>query len=113
MKAAMHTGGGLLWNVKILVLLSTKIFCASSDYNDGEDEDYDDDDGLITATLSTQVAFRTYQSQLRQSSAATTCQCQDQLMAQIGAVQDATHKTLHQLINRMNALAFNVSDAGR
>jgi hypothetical protein len=33
-------------------------------------------------------------------------------MAQLSAVQDATHATLHQLIDGMNALAFNVNNAG-
>ncbi len=76
-------------------------------------EDNNDNNKSITATVATQVAALTFQSQLVQSTAANTSQCQDQQMAQIVAVQDATHKTLHGLINRMNALAFNVSDAGR
>ncbi len=54
-------------------------------------------------TVATQVAALTYQSQLTQSTAAN--------MAQLSAVQDATHATLHQLIDGMNALVFNASDA--
>ncbi len=46
-----------------------------------------------------------------QTTAANTSQCQEQQMAQLSAVQDATHATLHQLIDGMNALAFNASDA--
>jgi hypothetical protein len=47
-----------------------------------------------------------------QSTAANTSQHQEHQIAQLSAVQDVTHATLHLLINRMNALAFNVSDAG-
>jgi hypothetical protein len=45
--------------------------------------------------------------------AANTIQCQEHQMAQLSAVQDETHVTLHQLIDGMNALAFNASSAGR
>jgi hypothetical protein len=76
-------------------------------------ENNDNDNESIAATMATQVSALTYQSQLTQSTAANTSQRQDQQMAQIAAVQDATHKTLHQLINGMNALAFNASNAGR
>jgi hypothetical protein len=51
----VHRGGGLLWNVNILVPLRTKIFCASSDNNNDNEDDYDydynddnDDDGAMT-----------------------------------------------------------------
>jgi hypothetical protein len=77
------------------------------------EDDNNDNNKLITATVATQVAALTYQSQLPQSTAVNRSQRQDQQMAQIAAVHDATHKTLHQLINGMNALAFNVSNAGR
>jgi hypothetical protein len=49
---------------------------------------------------------------LTQSSAANTSQHQEHQMAQLSAVQDAKHATLHQLIDGMNALVFNVSDNG-
>jgi hypothetical protein len=75
----------------------------------------DDNDGkaLIATTVATQIAALTYQSQLTQSMAGNTSQFQDQQMAQIAAVQGATHETLHHIIEGLNALAFNVSDAGR
>jgi hypothetical protein len=73
-------------------------------------KDNDDDEAT---TASTQVGALTYQSQLTQSMAANTSQQQEHQMAQLSAAQDATHVTLHQLIDNMNALAFNVSDAGR
>ena len=74
----------------------------------GEDDD-DDEDNVVA----TQLAALTYQSQLMQSMAANTSQCQEHQMAQLSAVQDAMHATLHQFINGMNALAFNASNAGR
>jgi hypothetical protein len=72
----------------------------------------DDDDASIATTVATQVAALTYQSWLTQSKAANTSQCQDQQMAQIAAVQGATHKTLHHIIKGLNAFTFNVSNAG-
>jgi hypothetical protein len=71
----------------------------------------DDDDDKVNA-VATQVAALTYQSQLTQSTAANTSQHQEQQMAKISAIQDATHATLHQLIDGMSALAFNMSNAG-
>jgi hypothetical protein len=73
----------------------------------GEDNDDDEDNAVAT-----QVAALMYQSQLMQSTAANTSQHQEQQMAQLSAVQDVTHATLHQLIDGMNALAFNASSAG-
>jgi hypothetical protein len=58
----------------------------------------DNDDNKDTA-VATQMATLTYQSQLTQTTAAKTCQRQEQQMAQLSAVQDATHATLHQLTN--------------
>jgi hypothetical protein len=60
--------------------------------------------------VATQVAALRYQSQLTHSMAANTSQHQEHQMAQQSAVQDATHATLHQLIDNMNTLAFNASD---
>jgi hypothetical protein len=70
------------------------------------------DDDNKANTVATQVVALTHQSQLTQSTAANTSQCQEHQMAQLSAIQDATHATLHQLIDGMNALAFNVSDTG-
>ncbi len=70
------------------------------------------DDDNEANMVATQVVALTYQSQLMQSMAANTSQHQEHQMAQLTAVQDATHATLHQLIDGMNALAFNVSDTG-
>jgi hypothetical protein len=70
------------------------------------------DDDNEANTVTTQVAALTYQSHLMQSTAVNTSQHQEHQMAQLSAVQDATHATLHQLIDGMNALAFNVSDTG-
>jgi hypothetical protein len=74
----------------------------------GKDNDDDKD-----TTVATQMTALTYQSQLTQTTAANTSQGQEQQMAQLSAVQDATHETLHQLINGINALAFNASNARR
>jgi hypothetical protein len=73
----------------------------------------EDDDDNKANMVATQVAALMYQSQLMQSMAANTSQCQEHQMAQLSAVQDAMHATLHQFINGMNALAFNASNAGR
>jgi hypothetical protein len=74
--------------------------------------DKDNDDNEAN-TVATQVAALMCQSQLTQSTAASTSQHQEHQMAQLSAVQDVAHATLHQLINGMNAVVFNVSDAGR
>ena len=75
--------------------------------------DSDNDDESVTPTVATQVAALTFQSQLTASTAATTMQRQEQQLAHLAAVQDATHATLHGIIEGLNAVAFNVSDAGR
>ena len=74
-------------------------------------EEPSDDDSVATAVAS-QVAALTYQSQLTANTAATASQRQEQQIAQLAAVQDATHATLHQIIDGLNAVAFNVSDVG-
>jgi hypothetical protein len=76
-------------------------------------EDDDNNEASISATVATQVAALTYHSQLTQSTATSTSQRQDQQIAQIAAVQGATHETLHHIIEGLNTLAFNVSNAGR
>jgi hypothetical protein len=75
--------------------------------------DKSDDEESIAKTVPTQVAGLTYQRQLTQSTAANTSQCQDMQIAQLAANQEAQHATMHQLIDGMNAMAFNMSDAGR
>ena len=55
-----------------------------------------------------QVVALTYQSQLTQSTAATTGQCQEMQLAQFATMQEAQHATMHQLI-KLNAVAFNIS----
>jgi hypothetical protein len=71
------------------------------------------DDKSLAKTVATQVATLTYQSQLTQLMAATTGQRQEMQLAQLAAVQEAQHATMHQLIEGLNAVAFNVSNAGR
>jgi hypothetical protein len=63
--------------------------------------------------VATEVAALTYQIQSTQSTAANSSQCQDQQMAHIATVQNATHDTLHHVIAQLNTLSFNASDAGR
>jgi len=75
------------------------------------EEPSDDEDSVATAVAS-QMAALTYQSQLTASTAATTTQRQEQQLAKLTAAQEATHATLHQIIHGLNAVAFNVSDAG-
>ena len=77
------------------------------------EEASDDDDSVATAVAS-QVAALTYQSQLTASTAANSSQRQEQQIAHLAAVQDATNATLHQIIDGLNAVALNVNDvAGR
>ncbi len=72
-----------------------------------------DDEESLAPTVATQVAALTYQSQLTQTTAATTGQRQEMQLAQLAAAQEAQHATMHQLIEGLNAVAFNVSNAGR
>ena len=44
--------------------------------------------------------------------AATAEQRHEFLLAQLAAAQEAQHATIHQLIDGLNAVAFNISDAG-
>jgi hypothetical protein len=78
-----------------------------------ESTDSDDDDVSMAHMVATQVAALTYQSQLTQSTAATTTQRQEMQLAQLAATQEAQHATLHQIIEGLNAVPFNVSNAGR
>ncbi len=72
-----------------------------------------DDEESLANTVATQVAALTYQSQLTQTMAATTGQHQEMQLTQLAAAQEAQHATMHQLIEGLNAVAFNVSDACR
>ncbi len=63
--------------------------------------------------MASQVAALTYQSQLTQSTAANTSQRHDMQLAQLATNQEAHHATMHQLIDGLNAVAFNISNAGR
>jgi hypothetical protein len=72
-----------------------------------------DNKASLANTVATQVAALTYQSQLTQMTAATTGQRQEMQQAQLATAQEAQHATMHQLIEGLNAVAFNVSNAGR
>lgn len=74
-------------------------------------EETSDDDSVTTA-VATQVAALTYQSQLTASTAANQSQRQEQQLAQLAAVQDATNNTLNQIIDSLSAVALNVNDNG-
>jgi hypothetical protein len=67
-----------------------------------------DNDDNEANTVAMQMVALMYQSQLMQSTAANTSQHHKHQMAQLSAVQDATHV----IINGMNALVFNASNAG-
>jgi hypothetical protein len=71
-----------------------------------------DNKELLANTVATQVAALTYQSQLTQTTAATTGQHQEMQLGQLAAAQEAQHASMHQLIEGLNAVAFNVSNAG-
>ncbi len=66
----------------------------------------------IANTVATQVAALTHQSQLMQSMTANTSQRHDMQLAQLAANQEVHHATMHQLIDGLNAMAFNISNAG-
>ncbi len=72
-----------------------------------------DDEESIANLVATQVAALTYQSQSMQSTAANTSQCHDMQLAQLATNQEVHHATMHQLIDSLNAFAFNISNAGR
>jgi hypothetical protein len=70
-----------------------------------------DNEESITNTVATQVAALTYQSQRTQSKAANTSQRHDMQLAQLAANQEAHHTTMYQLIDSLNAIAFNIGNA--
>ncbi len=57
-----------------------------------------DNKASLANTVAIQVAALTYQSQLTQTTAATTGQCQEMQLAQLAMAQEAQHATMHQLI---------------
>ncbi len=77
----------------------------------GETESNDKES--IANMVASQVAALTYQSQLTQSTATNTSQYHDMQLAQLAANQEAHHATMRQLIDGLNAVAFNISNAGR
>ncbi len=62
--------------------------------------------------MPTQVAALTYQSQLTHSTATNTGQHQGMQLTQMATNQEAHHATMHQLIDGLTAVAFNISNAG-
>jgi hypothetical protein len=70
------------------------------------------DEESLANTVATQVAALTYQSELTQTMAATTGQCQEMQLAQLAVAQEAQYATMHLLIEGLNAVAFYVSNAG-
>jgi hypothetical protein len=71
-----------------------------------------DDNESLASTVATQVATLTYQSRLTQLTAATIGHQQELQLAQLAATQEAQHATMHQIIEGLNAVVFNASDAG-
>ncbi len=80
-------------------------FCILGD-NKSENED------SIANAMPTQVAALTYQSQLTHSMATNTGQRQEMQLTQIATNQEAHHATMHQLVDGLTAVAFNISNAG-
>jgi hypothetical protein len=75
----------------------------------GESEDDDND----VKTVATQVTTLTYQSQLTASTATNTSIRQEQQLAHLALQQSLMHENMHQLIDGLNAVEFNISDEGR
>ncbi len=71
------------------------------------------DDKSIVASIATQVAALTHQSQLTSSNVSNTSQRHDNQMAHIAAQQDLMHQNMHQIIAGFNAITFNVRNEGR
>jgi hypothetical protein len=73
---------------------------------------YADSDDDSVETVATQVAALTYQSQLTASTAANSSHCQEIQLAHLASQQNMMHKNMHQLIEGLNAVAFNISNKG-
>jgi hypothetical protein len=72
-----------------------------------------EDDNNNVETVATQVATLTYQIQLTASTAANTSIRQEQQLAHLASQQSLMHENMHQLIDGLNAVAFNISNEGR
>jgi hypothetical protein len=70
------------------------------------------DNGSIVASVATQVAALTHQSQLTSSNVSNTSQRHDNQLAHIAAQQDLMHQNMHQIITALNAVRFNVHNEG-
>jgi hypothetical protein len=70
-------------------------------------------DESVAASIATQVAALTHQSQIMSSTIANTSQRHDQQMAHIASQQDLMHQDMHQIIATLNAVVFNASNKGR
>jgi hypothetical protein len=66
----------------------------------------------IAASIATQVAALTHQSQLSLSNDYNTSQCHDNQMAHIAGQQDLMHQNMHQIIAALNTITFNISNEG-
>ncbi len=66
----------------------------------------DSDNKSVAASVATQVAALTHQSQIMSSTIANTSQCHDQQMAHIASQQYLMHQNMHQIIAALNAVAF-------
>jgi hypothetical protein len=73
----------------------------------------DSDNKSLAASVATQVVALTHQSQITSSAVANTSQHHDQQMAHIALQQDLMHQNMHQIIDALNAVAFNANDEGR
>jgi hypothetical protein len=70
------------------------------------------DDESIAASVATQVAALTHQSQLTLSNIYNTSQHHANQMAHIAAQQDLMHQNMHQIVAALNTVTFNVSNEG-
>jgi hypothetical protein len=69
-----------------------------------------EDDNNNVKTVAIQVAALTYKSHLTASTAANTSIRQEQQLAHLASQQNLMHGNMHQLINGLNAVAFNISN---
>jgi hypothetical protein len=79
-------------------------------WNPGQAQEHNEES--IANMVATQVAALTHQSQLTQLTTANTSQRHDMQLAQLVANHKVHHTTMHQLIDGLNAVAFNISNAG-
>jgi hypothetical protein len=74
------------------------------------EESKDNDNDVKTVAI--QVAALMYQSQLTASTAANTSVQHEQQLAHLASQQNLMHENRHQLIDGLNAVAFNISNEG-